>query len=149
MSGRYFDDLAPGDEFVSAGRTITEESMIAFAALYDPQSFHIDVEAATASSYGGLIASGFQTLAIGFRLFLDTGTIAGTSIGSPGMDDVRWTRPVRPGDTIHTVVRILTARASASKPDRGIVKLSMTVYNQRDEDVLSLTTNVFLLRRPT
>jgi acyl dehydratase len=147
--GRYFDDLAPGDEFVTAGRTITEESMIAFASLYDPQSFHIDVEAAAASSYGGLIASGLQTLAIGFRLFIDTSTFAGTSMGSPGMDDVRWIRPVRPGDTIHTVARILTARASASKPDRGIVKLSMTVYNQRGEDVLALTTTVFLLRRPS
>jgi len=148
VTGRYLEDFAPGDEIVSAGRTITEEAIINFAAQYDPQSFHIDVDAATKSSYGGLIASGFQTLAIGFRLFLDTGTIAGTSIGSPGMDEVRWTRPVRPGDTLHTVVQILETRASASKPDRGIVRMAVRVLNQKCEDVLTLSTSVFILKRP-
>ena len=149
MSGRYLEDFAPGDEIVSLGRTITEEAIINFAAQYDPQSFHIDVEAAKATSYGGLIASGFQTLAIGFRLFIDTGTIAGTSIGSPGMDDVRWVKPVRPGDTLHTIVRVLEARPSATKPDRGIVRFLVRVLNGSDEDVLTLATSVFLLRRPT
>ena len=148
MTGRYFEDFSVGDEIVTLGRTITEEAIIGFAAQYDPQSFHIDVEAAKATSYGGLIASGFQTLAIGFRLFIDTGTIAGTSIGSPGMDDVRWVKPVRPGDTLHTIMRVLEARASASKPDRGIVRFIVRVLNQRDEDVLTLATSVFLLRRP-
>jgi acyl dehydratase len=149
VTGRYLEDLAPGDEIVSLGRTITEEAIINFAAQYDPQSFHIDVEAAKATSYGGLIASGFQTLAIGFRLFIDTGTIAGTSIGSPGMDDVRWLKPVRPGDTLHTIVRVLEARPSATKPDRGIVRLLLRVLNGSGEDVLTLATSVFLLRRPT
>jgi acyl dehydratase len=146
--GRYLEDFATGDEIVSAGRTLTEEAIIAFAALYDPQSFHIDVEAATKSSYGGLIASGFQTLAVGFRLFLDTGTIAGTSIGSPGMDEVRWVKPVRPGDTLHTIVRVVDARPSASKPDRGIVRFYVRVCNGRAEDVLTFSTSVFILRRP-
>jgi acyl dehydratase len=149
VTGRYLEDFVPGDEIVTLGRTITEESIIAFAALYDPQSFHIDVEAAKATSYGGLIASGFQTLAIGFRLFIDTGTIAGTSIGSPGMDEVRWLKPVRPGDTLHTIVRVLEARASVSKPDRGIVRFAVRVLNGRDEDVLTLATSVFVLGRPT
>ena len=148
MTGRYLEDFSAGDEIVTLGRTITEEAIIGFATQYDPQSFHIDVEAAKATSYGGLIASGFQTLASGFRLFIDTGTIAGTSIGSPGMDDVRWVKPVRPGDTLHTIVRVLEARASASKPDRGIVRFIVRVLNQRDEDVLTLATSVFLLRRP-
>jgi acyl dehydratase len=148
VTGRYLEDFSAGDEIVTLGRTITEEAIIGFATQYDPQSFHIDVEAAKATSYGGLIASGFQTLAIGFRLFIDTGTIAGTSIGSPGMDDVRWVKPVRPGDTLHTIVRVLEARASASKPDRGIVRFIVRVLNQRDEDVLTLATSVFLLRRP-
>jgi acyl dehydratase len=149
VTGRYLEDLAPGDEIVSLGRTITEEAIINFAAQYDPQSFHIDVEAAKATSYGGLIASGFKTLALGFRLFIDTGTIAGTSIGSPGMDDVRWLKPVRPGDTLHTIVRVLEARPSATKPDRGIVRLLLRVLNGSGEDVLTLATSVFLLRRPT
>jgi acyl dehydratase len=148
VTGRFLEDFSAGDEIVTLGRTITEEAIIGFAAQYDPQSFHIDVEAAKATSYGGLIASGFQTLAIGFRLFIDTGTIAGTSIGSPGMDDVRWLKPVRPGDTLHAIVRVLEARASASKPDRGIVRFLFRVLNQRSEDVLTLATSVFLLRRP-
>ena len=148
MIGRYFEEFTPGDEIVSAGRTLTEEAIISFASQYDPQSFHIDTVAAKATSYGGLIASGFQTLAVAFRLFIDTGTIAGTSIGSPGMDDVRWLKPVRPGDTIHTIVRVLEARPSASKPDRGIVRFSVAVANQHAEDVLTLATSVFFLRRP-
>jgi acyl dehydratase len=149
VRARYLEDFAAGDEIVSLGRTITEEAIINFAAQYDPQSFHIDVEAAKATSYGGLIASGCQTLAIGFRLFIDTGTIAGTSIGSPGMDDVRWVKPVRPGDTLHTIVRVLEARPSATKLDRGIVRLLVRVLNGHDEEVLTLATSVFVLRRPT
>jgi acyl dehydratase len=148
VTGRYFEDFTPGDEIRSAGLTLTEAAIVAFAALYDPQPFHIDVEAAKQTSYGGLIASGFQTLAVGFRLFLDTATLAGTSAGSPGMDDVRWLKPVRPGDTLSTLVRVLEARPSASKPDRGIVRLAVSVRNQRAEDVLTLATSVFVLRRP-
>jgi acyl dehydratase len=148
VTGRYLEDFAAGDEIISGGRTLTEEAIISFASQYDPQSFHIDAEAAKATSYGGLIASGFQTLAVGFRLFIDTGTIAGTSIGSPGMDDVRWTKPVRPGDTLRTIVRVLEARRSASKPDRGIVRFAVTVRNQHAEDVMTLATSVFVLRRP-
>ena len=146
--GRFLEDFTPGDEIVSAGRTLSEEAIVSFAALYDPQSFHIDVPAATASPYGGLIASGFQTMAVGFRLFLDTGTIAGTSLGSPGMDEVRWIKPVRPNDTLHTIVRIVDARASKSKPDRGIVTMFVRVLNGRDEDVMTLSTTVFVRRRP-
>jgi acyl dehydratase len=146
--GRYFDEFIPGSEIVSAGQTLTLDSMIAFAALYDPQSFHIDVEAAKASPYGGLIASGFQTLAIGFRLFLDTAVLAGTSFGSNAVDELRWLKPVRPGDTLHTVARVIEARPSASKPDRGIVRASFRVLNERDEDVLTFLTTVFVARRP-
>jgi acyl dehydratase len=146
--GQYFEEFTVGSETVSLGQTVTLESMIAFATLYDPQSFHIDVEAAKQSPYGGLIASGFQTLAIGFRMFLNTGVLAGTSFGSPGMDDLRWTQPVRPGDTLHTIARIIDARPSASKPDRGIVRAAFRVINQRDEDVLTFATTVFVARRP-
>ena len=148
MSGRWFEEFQPGDEIVTAGRTLTEEAIISYAALYDPQSFHIDVEAATRSPYGGLIASGFQTVAVGFRLFLDTGVIAGTSLGSPGIDELRWVQPVRPGDTLHTIAHILEARPSASKPDRGILRASFRVCNQRAEDVLTFLSTVFVARRP-
>jgi acyl dehydratase len=146
--GRYFEDFTVDSEIVSAGQTLTLDAMIAFAVQYDPQSFHIDAEAAQASPYGGIIASGFQTLAVGFRMFLDTGVLAGTSFGSPGMDEVRWLRPVRPGDTLHTIVRVLEARPSASKPDRGIVRASFRVLNGKNEDVLTFSTTVFVARRP-
>lgn len=148
MIGRYLEDFVAGEEIVTHGRTLTEEAIISFAALYDPQNFHIDAEAAARSPYGGLIASGFQTLAIGFRLFIDTGAIAGTSIGSPGMDEVRWLRPVRPGDTLRTIFRVIEARPSATKPDRGILRAAMRVINQHGEDVLTVSTATFVTRRP-
>jgi acyl dehydratase len=148
VMGRFFEEFTPGSEIVSGGQTLTLESMIAFASLYDPQSFHIDVEAAAKSPYGGLIASGFQTLAVGFRLFLDTGVMAGTSLGSNAVDELRWLKPVRPGDTLHTISRVIDARPSTSKPDRGIVRASFRVLNQRDEDVLTFLTTVFVARRP-
>jgi acyl dehydratase len=147
VSGRYFEDFTAGEEIVSLGRTLTEEAIVGFAAQWDPQYFHIDVEAAGQSPYGGLIASGFHTLAVGFRAFLDTGIVAGTSLGSPGADEVRWLRPVRPGDTLHTIVRILEARPSASKPERGLVRLAFRILNQRGEDVLTFATTMFVRRR--
>jgi acyl dehydratase len=146
--GQYFEQFTVGLEIASLGQTLTLESMIAFATLYDPQSFHIDVEAAKKSPYGSLIASGFQTLAVGFRMFLDTGVLAGTSFGSNALDDLRWIRPVLPGDTVRTIARVIEARPSASKPDRGIVRAAFRVLNQRDEDVLTFATTVFVARRP-
>jgi acyl dehydratase len=146
--GQYFEQFTVGLEIASLGQTLTLESMIAFATLYDPQSFHIDVEASKKSPYGSLIASGFQTLAVGFRMFLDTGVLAGTSFGSNALDDLRWIRPVLPGDTVRTIARVIEARPSASKPDRGIVRAAFRVLNQRDEDVLTFATTVFVARRP-
>jgi acyl dehydratase len=148
VNGKYFEELTPGLEIVSGGQTLTLESMIAFASQYDPQYFHIDVEASKTSPYGGLIASGFQTLTVGFRLFLDTAVLAGTSLGSNAVDELRWLQPVRPNDTLHTVARIVETRPSASKPDRGIVRAFFRVLNQRDEDVLTFSTTVFVARRP-
>ena len=149
MSGRYFEEFTVGSEIASHGQTLTESAIIAFAVLYDPQSFHIDVEAAKNSPYGGLIASGFQTLAVGFRMFLDTGVLAGTSFGSPAMDDLRWLRPVRPGDTLRTIARVIDARPSASKPDRGIVRAAFRILNQHEHEVLTFSTTVFVARRTT
>ena len=149
VMGRYFEDFGVGDEIVSLGRTLTEEAIIAFAELYDPQYFHVDVPAATASPYGGLIASGFQTLVVGFRQFIDTGALTGTSLGSPGFDELRWLQPVRPGDTLRTIVRVLEARPSSSKPERGTLIVSFRTVNQRDEDVLTLKSVILVKRRPT
>lgn len=147
MRARYFEDFKVGDRIESRGKTLTEADIVAFGFQYDPQPFHIDAEAARASPYGGLIASGFQTLAIGFRMLWDTGILAGSSLGSPGFDELRWHLPVRPGDTLRARLEILETRPSSTKPDRGIVRALHEVMNQRGEVVLSLRPTMFLKRR--
>ncbi len=147
MDTRYLDDLKVGDRFTSGGITLTDGEIIDFALRYDPQPFHLDVNAAAESPYGGLIASGFQTIALCFRMFIQSGIFRDSSIGSPGLDEVRWLAPVRPGDTIHSVVEVLEVRPSNSKPDRGIAKMRYQAINQRGEPVLSFLGNNLLKRR--
>lgn len=148
MDHRYLDDLTPGQRFTSPGLTLTEAEIIDFAWRYDPQPFHLDANAAAESPYGGLIASGFQSLAICFRLFIQSGLLAESSLGSPGIDELRWLAPVRPGDTLHSEIEVLEVRPSKSKPDRGIARLRYHAVNQRGEVVLSFIVN-HLLRRNT
>jgi acyl dehydratase len=148
MGGRYWEDFHVGDTFETPGVTVSEAGILDFALRYDPQRFHLDVEAARASPYGGLIASGFQTLALAFRTFAQLGLLE-NNLGSPGMDELRWLAPVRPGDTLRSVVEVLEARASRSKPDRGILVFGFRTFTQRGETVMSCRTTCFLLRRPT
>ena len=145
---RYFEDFKPGDRFESERLTVTERLIVDYARLYDPQPFHTDPEAARASIYGGLIASGGQTIALSFKLFLETGVLSACSLGSPGLDEVRWKAPIRPGDTLRVVAEVLETRPSASKPDRGIVRILYTTLNQRGEAVTSLIGNQLCRRRP-
>jgi acyl dehydratase len=140
----FFEDFTVGAELTSPGLTITEAQIIDFAMKFDPQPFHVDVTAAAASPFGGLIASGFHTAALSFRLFWQTGAITGGSLGSPGLDELRWLRPVRPGDTLHVVAKVLEAKRSTSKPDRGVVKMSYTTLNQNGEAVMTLIGNQLL-----
>ena len=146
MDTRYLDDLQAGQRFVSGGITLSEAEIIDFAWRHDPQAFHLDVNAAAESPYGGLIASGFQSMLLCFRLFIQSGVLAGSSLGSPGIDELRWLVPVRPGDTLHSDVEVLEVRPSASKPDRGIARLKYQAGNQRGEAVLSFII-IHLLRR--
>ena len=148
MTVRYFDDFAVGDRFVSDGKTLCEAEILDFGFRYDPQPIHMDTVAAEASQYGGLIASGFQTLVIGFRLMWQTNLFNACSRGSPGMDEVRWLKPVRPGDTLHTEVEVTSLRASKSKPDRGILRLAWEFKNQTGETVMTLSGMHLLRRRP-
>jgi acyl dehydratase len=148
MDTRYLDDLTPGQRFTSPGLTLTEAEIIDFAWRYDPQSFHLDANAAANSPYGGLIASGFQSLAICFRLFIQSGILAESSLGSPGIDELRWLAPVRPGDTLHSEIEVLEVRPSNSKPDRGIARLKYQAINQRGEVVLGFIVNHLLRRKP-
>ncbi len=145
---RYLEDLTPGEIITTSGITFTEAEIIDFALRYDPQPFHLDTIAAAKSPYGGLIASGFQSIALCFRLFIQSGIFKESSIGSPGLDELRWLAPVRPGDTLHTEVEVLDIKPSTSKPDRGIARLRYKAVNQRDEAVLSFIGLHLLLRRP-
>jgi len=143
---RYFDDFQIGEKFTSRGVTFTESDIIDFGLKYDPQPFHIDIEAATQTVYGGLIASGFQTLSLALRMILQKGITDVCSMGSPGMDEVRWLAPVRPGDTLHVEAEVIDKKPSRSKSDRGIMRMKYVAFNQREEPVLSFYI-IHLLRR--
>ena len=145
---RYFDDLREGERFVTGEWTLGEAEIVAFARQFDPQPIHVDAASAANGPYCGLIASGFQTMALGFRLFYELGVINEACIGGPGIDAVRFHRPARPGDTIHAVATVAEARPSRSKPDRGYVRMAYDVRNQRDEPVLSYEIVHILMRRP-
>ncbi|MFQ5775212.1 MAG: MaoC family dehydratase [Kiloniellaceae bacterium] len=148
MSGRTFDDFEVGERFVSPGVTVSEGQILDFALKYDPQPFHLDKEAAAESPYGGLIASGFHTLALAFRAFLHANVINDCSLGSPGMDELRWLRPVRPGDTLHTEAEVKSKRASESRPERGVLHMAYEVKNQTGEVVMTFTAIHLMRRRP-
>ncbi|MEO1494085.1 MAG: MaoC family dehydratase [Pseudomonadota bacterium] len=144
----WFEDFAPGQRWETATRTVTEAEIIDFASQWDKQSFHLDPEAARDSIFGGLIASGFHTLVITFDLVLSMGVWNESSQGSPGMEDVRWLRPVRPGDTLKVMFEVVSVRPSSSRPDRGYVVWDHTCLNQADEPVLTFRSTGISLRRP-
>ena len=148
MGNQWFEEFEVGQRFVSQGVTVTEASIIDFASRYDPQRFHVDVEAAARTHFGGLIASGFQTLGLSFRMFFELGVIRESGIGAPGVEELRWTAPVRPGDTLHTEAEVLEIRPSRSKPDRGIVRLRYTTLNQRGETVMVVVVPQIVSRKP-
>jgi acyl dehydratase len=145
---RHLDDFKVGERFVSRGATLTEAQILDFAWQWDPQPFHLDREAAADWGFGGLIASGFQTLLVGFRLFYQENVWNAASLGSPGLDEVRFLRPVRPGDTLHTEAEVLEVRPSRSKSDRGSLRMRYEVFNDRQEQVLTFVAIQILRRRP-
>ncbi|MGI4846563.1 MAG: MaoC family dehydratase [Janthinobacterium lividum] len=129
-------------------RTITEKEIVAFATEYDPQPFHVDQEAAARSIYGGVIASGWQTCAIMMRLVVDSFMNASSGMGSPGVDELRWIKPLRGGDTLRVTVAVTGVRGSSSKPDRGVMNSTWEGYNQHGELVVSLKAMALFMRRP-
>lgn len=149
MNAKFLDDLEPGDTFVTGGITLSESEIISFALTYDPQPFHLNAVVAAESIYGGLIASGFQVVALTFRLFIQQGMLAESSMGSPGIDELRWFAPVRPGDTLQAEIEVLTVTPSKSKADRGIARLKYSTVNQRRERVSSFIVNHLLRRTGT
>ncbi len=147
MTERLFDDFEVGQRFVSGGVTLSESQILDFAMTYDPQPFHIDQVAAAESPFGGLIASGFQTLALTFRIFYQANVINAASLGSPGFDELRWLKPVRPGDTLHVEAEVMELRPSKSKPDRGLLRMAYDTRNQKGESVMTFTAMHILRRR--
>ena len=148
MRELYFDDFEVGQTFVTKGATLTEAQILDFAFQYDPQPFHLDRRAAEDGPYGGLIASGFQTLLVAFRLFYQEKVINACSLGSPGMESLRWLRPVRPGDTLKVKAEVLEKRPSGSKPDRGTLKMGYAVIAQDEETVMTFEIVHIFRRRP-
>jgi acyl dehydratase len=145
----YFEDFAVGQRFKTRGATLSEAQILDFAWAHDPQPFHIDVEAAARGPYGGLIASGFQTLLVTFRLIYQEKIINAGSMGSGSCDELRWLKPVRPGDTIRAEGEVLEVRASRSRPDRGTVTIAYITLNQHGEPVMSMRVPHLIARRPS
>jgi acyl dehydratase len=141
---RYFEDYAPGSVYEFGSIVMEEKEMIDFAMRYDPQTFHTDPDAARKTVFGGLIASGWHTGAVSMRLIVDHYLSRVASLGSLGIDEVRWFKPVRPGDELSIRVTVLQARLSQSKPDRGIVQSLVEVMNQNREVVMSRTAINFV-----
>ena len=145
---RYFDDYLPGVACDCGSFSVSEAEIVSFATQFDPQPFHVDPAAAARGPFGGLIASGWHTAALVMRQLVDHSLPAEASLGSPGMDEIRWPEPVRPGDTLRVRVTAVEARRSASKPDRGILKSLIEAVNQDGRTVMRATATNFLRVRP-
>lgn len=144
---RHFEDYVPGAVCVYGEVPVTAESILEFARRYDPQPIHTDPEAALRGPFGGLIASGWHTLALVMRVLVERYLSHVAAIVSPGIDELRWILPVRPGDVLSVRVTVLEATISRSKPDRGLVRTLIEALNQRDEVVLSMKAMNFIRRR--
>ncbi len=145
---RYLEDFVPGQVFDLGRRTVTRDEIVAFAQAFDPQPFHVDETAAADSIYSGVIASGWHTVSLFMRLLVDGLLRDSASLGSPGVDELRWPNPVRPGDTLSASASIRTVTPSRSKPDRGIVRVDYEMRNQHGTPVLSMKGIGMFRRRP-
>jgi acyl dehydratase len=144
---RYFEDYVEGDIHTFGSIAVEADEIINFAKRFDPQSFHIDPEAAKRTPFGGLIASGWHTGGLMMRLFFEHYLTHVASLGSPGIDELRWLKPVRPGDKLSLRVTVLKAIPSKSKPDRGVVTSLIEVLNQTNEIVMALKAINLISRR--
>jgi acyl dehydratase len=148
MPFQYYEDFAEGDTLELGSFSLSADEIIEFATNYDPQPMHTDLEAARASIYGGLIASGWHTVARYMRLVVDNVLSGSSSVGSPGVDQLRWLKPVRPGDELRARFKVLETRTSNSRPDWGIVRSRGELLNQDDDLVMTVEAVNFFVRRP-
>ncbi len=146
---RWFEDYVPGSVHELGTFSLTETEIVEFAKRYDPQRFHVDPVAAKDTPYGGIIASGWHTTAAMMRLVVDGFTSTNGGLGSPGVDEIRWTKPVRAGDVLAVRVTITQSRRSQSKPDRGLVHAIFEVRDQEGVVVMSMKTMTFVRVRPS
>ena len=149
VADRYFEDYAPGAVFEYGAIPVTEAEIIEFARRFDPQYIHVDRERAVQGPFGGLIASGWHTAAMMMRLIVDNFLPGHASLGSPGIDELRWLKPVRPADVLSVRLSVLEATRSRSRPDRGVVRTLCEVLNQDREVVLSLRAMNIIACRST
>ena len=134
----YWEDFPVGKVTEFGGITLTQEEIMRFARDFDPQPFHIDEEAARHSMFGGIIASGWHTCGLAMRMMCDAYLLESASLGSPGVENIRWLKPVRPGDTLHVRCVVLEARPMESKPHIGLVRNRWEVLNQHNEEVMQM-----------
>jgi acyl dehydratase len=147
-SDRYFEDYVPGVTHDCGSVEVTEADILDFARRYDPQSFHVDAAAAADGPFGGLIASGWHTASLMMRLYADHYLSTVSSLGSPGVDELRWPRPVRPGSVVRLRATVTEARLSRSKPDRGLVRTRVELVDAGDDVVFSASLLNLILVRP-
>ena len=145
---RYFEDYPPGAVFEGGPVMVSGAEILEFARQYDPQAMHTDPAAAARGHFGGLIASGWHTAAVMMRLFATHFLSPASSLASPGIDELRWLAPVRPGDELRLRVTVVEARRSRSKPDQGIVRSLVELSNQKGEVVMTLRPTSFIRCRP-
>ena len=148
MQTRHLEDFHPGETIELGSRSVDRDEIIEFARKYDPQPFHVDEEAGRRSIYGGLIASGWHTVAMLMRLLVDTVASRSAGMGSPGIDEIRFLKPVRPGDTLSARMIVLDVVPSRSKADRGHVRASYEVFNQHGDKVMTMIGLGIYGRRP-
>jgi acyl dehydratase len=148
MTGRYLEDFAVGQTFHSRRTKVDKDRIKAFAAEFDPQSFHLDEDAARGTIFGGLAASGWHTAAITMRLLVESDLRPAGGIVGAGFDEFRWSLPVRPGDELRVEAEVLEVRLSRSRLEQGLIKVRTTAFNQNNEAVQITTGNLVVPRRP-
>jgi acyl dehydratase len=149
MTGRYLEDFTAGQTYGSGRLRVEEERIKSFAAEFDPQPFHLDTDAARASILGGLAASGWHTAALTMRLLVESELKPAGGIVGVGFDELRWPRPVRPGDELRLESEVLEVRPSKSRSQQGLIKVRTTTLNQDGETVQVLVSNLIVPRRPS
>lgn len=147
MTDRAFEDLVVGDRKSFGSYTVTEEEILTFAEQYDPQEFHVDVDAAAESMFGELVASGWHSTAISMRILVDNFFADSGSLGSPGVESVTWPAPIRPGDTLSVTIEITDKRTLESDPKRGLVTFHLEMQDEDGETKLRMDPKVFFERR--